>query len=203
MKPLVNKHIFWAIVPFFLSLFIMSFIGNSSNEKPHSIEIVKPSDGFDFPVGKPDAKGYYNAQKFGKNNHLGDDWNGTGGGNTDYGDPVYSVSNGTVTEAVQFYGGWGKVIRVAHEWNESGKLKEVESLYAHMDTMLVKVGDQVNKGQLIGKIGNAEGIYYAHLHLEIRDGIGYGLGGGYSADTRGYLDPTAFIKAHRKIDIIH
>lgn len=26
------------------------------------------SDGFDFPVGKPDAKGYYNAQKFGKSN---------------------------------------------------------------------------------------------------------------------------------------
>jgi len=174
MKPLVNKHIFWAIVPFILSLFIMSFVGNSANEKPYSIEIVKPSDGFDFPVGKPDAKGYYNAQKFGKNNHLGDD-------------------------AVQFYGGWGKVIRVAHEWNESGKLKKVESLYAHMDTMLVKVGDQVNKGQLIGKIGNAEGIYYAHLHLEIRDGIGYELGGGYGTNTKGYLDPTAFIKAHRRI----
>ena len=28
-------------------------------------------DGFDFPVGKPDAKGYYNAQPFMKNTHLG------------------------------------------------------------------------------------------------------------------------------------
>ncbi len=27
-------------------------------------------------------RGYYNAQVFGKNNHLGDDWNGVGGGNT-------------------------------------------------------------------------------------------------------------------------
>lgn len=177
----------------------MSFVGNPSTENPVINTMTKSSEGFDFPVGKPDAKGYYNAQKFGKNNHLGDDWNGNGGGNTDYGDPIYSISNGTVTEAVQFYGGWGKVIRIAHEWYESGKQKKVESLYAHMDTMLVKVGDQVNKGQLIGKIGNAEGIYYAHLHLEIRDGIGYELGGGYSTNTKGYLDPTAFIKSHRII----
>lgn len=177
----------------------MSFVDNSESRMSFVGTVSKLSDGFDFPVGKPDAKGYYNAQKFGKNNHLGDDWNGNGGGNTDYGDPIYSISNGTVTEAVQFYGGWGKVIRIAHEWSELGKLKKVESLYAHMDTMLVKVGDQVGKGQLIGKIGNAEGIYYAHLHLEIRDGIGYELGGGYSTITKGYLDPTAFIKAHRTL----
>jgi len=199
MKTLINKHIVWAIVPFLLALFIMSFVDSVPSKFVFAKGPVKLSDGFDFPVGKPDAKGYYNAQKFGKNNHLGDDWNGNGGGNSDYGDPIYSISNGTVTEAVQFYGGWGKVVRIAHEWNESGKSKKVESLYAHMDTMLVKVGDNVSKGQLIGKIGNAEGIYYAHLHLEIRDGIGYALGGGYSTNTKGYLDPTAFIKSHRKI----
>ena len=38
---------------------------------------------FDFPVGKPDGKGYYNAQKFMENNHLGDDWNSVTGGNSD------------------------------------------------------------------------------------------------------------------------
>ncbi|HEY9169431.1 MAG TPA: hypothetical protein VIN72_08085 [Lutibacter sp.] len=36
------------------------------------------SDGSDFPVGKPNAKGYYDAQPFGKNRHLGSDWNGKG-----------------------------------------------------------------------------------------------------------------------------
>ncbi|MFM9984043.1 MAG: hypothetical protein ACKVOK_02335, partial [Flavobacteriales bacterium] len=60
--------------------------------------------GFDFPIGKPNAKGYYNAQGFGKNDHLGDDWNGIGGGNTDMGDPVYAVSDGLVTESVNYFG---------------------------------------------------------------------------------------------------
>jgi len=49
------------------------------------------SDGFDFPIGKPNARGYYNAQKFQENNHLGDDWNGVGGGNSDLGDAIYTI----------------------------------------------------------------------------------------------------------------
>ncbi len=37
------------------------------------------ANAFDYPVGKPDAVGYYNAQPFGKNHHLGDDWNAVTG----------------------------------------------------------------------------------------------------------------------------
>ena len=157
------------------------------------------SEGFDYPVGKPDARHYYNAQAFGTNNHLGDDWNGRDGGNTDLGDPVYSISNGVVTQSVNFFGGWGKVVRIAHAWKENDEMKMVESLYAHMDTMLVKKGQWLRKGDVIGKIGTAEGHYLAHLHLEIRDCAGMELGGGYSKNTIGFLDPTAFIKGHRSI----
>lgn len=154
------------------------------------------ADGFDFPVGPPDAKAYYNAQPFGKNLHLGDDWNGVGGGNSDLGDPVYSVAHGKVVEAVDHGGGWGKVIRVVHRLKE----QEVESLYAHLDTMLVEEGDFVERGKQIGTIGNADGVYWAHLHLEIRSQKGMPLGGGYSADTVGYVDPTAFIEQQRPRD---
>jgi len=72
------------------------------------------ADGFDYPVGKPNAKGYYNAQGFAGTTHLGDDWNAVTGGNSDLGDPIYAVANGYVNFAEDLAGGWGNVIRVWH-----------------------------------------------------------------------------------------
>jgi murein DD-endopeptidase MepM/ murein hydrolase activator NlpD len=157
------------------------------------------ANGFDFPVGKPDSKGYYNAQGFGKNDHLGDDWNGNGGGNTDMGDPIYAISDGLVTESVNYFGGWGNVTRVVHAWKRGDVIELRESLYAHGKELKVKRGNWVKRGQEIATIGNAEGVYLAHLHLEIRDSIGMNVGPGYSTNRNGYLDPTAFIKAHRTL----
>jgi murein DD-endopeptidase MepM/ murein hydrolase activator NlpD len=151
-------------------------------------------DGFDFPVGKPDGKGYYNAQPFLKNNHLGDDWNAVTGGNSDLGDPIYAIANGYVVFSKDAGSGWGNVIRVMHQLNDS---TYVESLYAHCDTMLVQSKEGIKRGQKIATIGNANGAYYAHLHLEIRDSVEMEVGGGYSSFYTGYVDPTAFIKAHR------
>lgn len=147
---------------------------------------------FDFPVGKPAAKGYYNAQKFQENQHLGDDWNGVRGGNTDLGDPIYSIANGYVCFAEDIGGGWGNVIRILHLHKDT----LYESIYAHTDTLLVTKGDYVKKGVQIATIGTADGTYLAHLHLEIRDSIAMNIGPGYSIDTRGYLDPTLFINEH-------
>lgn len=167
------------------------------SESPQSIFTPPPADGFDFPVGPPEAKGYYNAQVFGKNDHLGDDWNGTGGGNSDLGDPVFSIGNGIVTFAEDVRGGWGRVLRIAHNVGSWEAPELIESLYGHLDTMLLSEGDTVQRGQQIGAIGNAHGIYFAHLHLEIRDTLGLPIGPGYDSETDGYLHPTAFIRAHR------
>lgn len=150
---------------------------------------------FDFPVGKPDAKGYYNAQKFGANLHLGDDWNAVTGGNSDLGDPIFSIANGYVDFAENYGGGWGNVIRITHHLPDGQK---IESLYAHCDTIFVQMNKWVKRGDKIGTIGTANGAYLAHLHLEIRDSL-MPIGGGYSDDQAGFLDPTHFIKSHRKI----
>lgn len=156
-----------------------------------------PADGFDFPVGPPDAKKYYNAQGFQVNNHLGEDWNGVGGGNTDKGDPVYATAIGIVTDALDNGEGWGNVVRMQHNIGTAEQPRLIESLYAHLDTMLVQPGDTLRRGQQLGKIGDAHGAYWAHLHFEMRHQVGNGIGGGYSTDTTGFLVPTKFIRAHR------
>ncbi len=154
------------------------------------------SSGFDYPVGKPDAKGYYDAQPYGQNTHLGNDWNSNKGGNSDLGDPVYSISEGYVSCVQDFGGGWGNVVRMVH-CLDTVKHVYVKSLYAHFQEILVKKGQFVKRGTQIGKIGNCNGHYYAHLHFEIRRKADMELGGGYSSDTTGFFDPTAFIKKHR------
>lgn len=157
---------------------------------------LPPLDGFDWPVGPPDGQGYYDAQPFGKNRHLGSDWNGRGGGDSDYGDPVFAVAAGRVTEVADHAGGWGLLVRVAHR-DPGDPAGTVESLYAHLSAAAVVVGQDLARGERLGAIGDADGAYVAHLHLELRDRAGLPLGPGYSAKTDGYLDPSAFIAAHR------
>lgn len=152
------------------------------------------SNGFDYPVGKPNANGYFNAQKFQENNHLGDDWNGVGGGNSDLGDPIYAITNGYISEAKDYKGGWGNVVRIVHLHNN----KLYESLYAHCDSLFAEPNTFVKKGEQIGTIGNCNGTYYAHLHLELRDSIAMDIGDGYSTNTTGYLNPSEFIKQNRQ-----
>lgn len=170
-------------------------------EAAPSLPVQPPVDtlwatNFVYPVGPNcSSKGYYNAQGFGKNTHLGDDWNGTGGGNTDLGDTVYAIANGYITQAEDLYGGWGNVVRIVHFLPKEHELApDVESLYAHLDEVFATKDNWVKKGEPIGTIGTAHGQYYAHLHLEIRSEAGLPLGGGYSTDTTGYLNPTLFIR---------
>lgn len=170
------------------------------DKQTDSIQIQFSSDfiatAFDYPVGKPNAKGYYNAQKFKENNHLGDDWNANTGGNTDLGDSIYAIADGYVVHAFNHKGGWGKVIRIVHKMPNN---RYVESLYAHCDSILVTEKTFVKRGDKIGTIGTADGRYLAHLHFELRNQIGMPLGGGYSENTQGYMDPTQFIKENRTI----
>lgn len=158
---------------------------------------ANPARRFAFPVGGGTAREYYDAQPFGENRHLGSDWNGTGGGDTDRGDPVLAIADGVVISARDHRGGWGRVVRIVHNAGTAKAPRYVESLYAHLATMSVRRGSAVRRGQVIGTIGTAHGRYRAHLHLELRSRIGLALGRGYGERTAGQLDPTAFIRARR------
>lgn len=76
-------------------------------DRPRHLTLPPPrlADGFDFPVGKPDARGYYKARGFSANGHPGEDWDGIGGGDSDFNDPVNSISDGEVIFASDAHSG--------------------------------------------------------------------------------------------------
>lgn len=158
------------------------------------------ADGFDIPVGKPDGEGYYRSRGYRANGHLGEDWNGKRGGNTDLGDPVYSVAHGIVVFAENFGHGWGNVVIVRHAYDEGGQRRFVDSLYGHLDRILVRDAQQLRRGQQLGTVGTGGGLYEAHLHLEMRKDIRVGMARHrFPKDDTVYWSPVDFIAAHRHL----
>ncbi|MEZ5327500.1 MAG: M23 family metallopeptidase [Verrucomicrobiales bacterium] len=162
---------------------------------------VPLADGFDYPVGKPDGQGYYVFRGYWPNGHLGEDWNGNGGGNTDLGDPVYATGDGLVVFSQDYRRGWGNVIILRHAYRErDGQVQYIDSLYGHLDRREVNIKDIVKRGQQIGTIGTAHGKYYAHLHFEIRKNLRIGMArSSYDKGYSSYHSPRTFINAHRKL----
>lgn len=163
---------------------------------------ARMADGFDFPVGKPDAYGYYVYRGFSQYGHLGEDWNGNGGGNTDEGDPVYSIANGVVVFSEDYKRGWGNVVIIRHAYREkNGQVNFIDSLYGHLKVRSVKMGQQVSRGQLVGTIGRGPyRMYAAHLHFEIRKDLRVGMRRDlYPKTYTTYHVPRTFINAHRRL----
>jgi hypothetical protein len=77
------------------------------------------------------------------------------------GTPVYAVATGTVSRAMTLAGSYGKHIFLGHPGGR-------ESRYAHLSEMFVQAGQQVAKGQLIGKVGSTGNSTGPHLHYEDR-----------------------------------
>tara|TARA_B100000902_G_scaffold398648_1_gene466234 strand:+ start:2346 stop:3290 length:945 start_codon:yes stop_codon:yes gene_type:complete len=157
------------------------------------------ASGFDFPVGAPTGTGYYKARGFWPNGHVGEDWNGKGGGNTDLGDPVYSIGDGIVVQSRDVRRGWGNVIIIRHVFmDKNSTVKLMDSLYAHLDSRNVVLNQIVKRGQRIGAIGNNRGMYLAHLHFETRKNLSIGMHRSSFAKTySNYYSPTSFIRSHR------
>lgn len=190
--------------PFALSaavtlLLAFSWIHGSRAESSISCSIA---DGFEFPVGRPNAEGYYKARGFWPNGHLGEDWNGRKGGNTDLGDPVTAMGNGVVVYSDDFKMGWGNVVIIRHAYREkNGRVYFVDSLYGHLERRMVRLYEKVRRGQQIGTIGRGpRNMYYAHLHFEVRKNLAIGMNRSkYPRDYSSYHSPTHFINANRNL----
>ena len=158
------------------------------------------ADGFDFPVGKPEAEGYYKARGFRSGGHMGEDWDGVRGGDTDLKDPIYCIGEGIVVFARDVHLGWGNVVIVRHAYRESGAVKHIDSLYGHLNSILVHRGQKLSRGQQLGTMGTAHGQYDAHLHLEIRKNLEIGMSRSkFQKNFSNYYDPSQFIASHRHL----
>ncbi len=76
------------------------------------------------------------------------------------GTPVKSSEGGIVIYS-GWYGGYGKVVIIDHS-------KGFSTLYAHMDSIAVKVGDKLKQGEVVGYEGATGYSTGPHLHFEVR-----------------------------------
>lgn len=77
------------------------------------------------------------------------------------GTPVYASGDGVVMTVEKNKGGYGNMIEIDH------KVDGLSSRYAHLQTMNVKKGQQVKRGELIGTVGSTGLSTGPHLHYEI------------------------------------
>ncbi|WP_041840615.1 M23 family metallopeptidase [Actinoplanes friuliensis] len=91
------------------------------------------------------------------------------------GTPYKAVHAGKVKSA-GYMGGYGYAVTVEHS-------DGTEMIYAHSRRLLVKTGDVVKAGQVMGEVGNTGYSYGTHLHLEVH------VGGNPT-------DPIVFLREH-------
>lgn len=79
-----------------------------------------------------------------------------------FGTPVAAADRGVVLRAGWNNQGYGLFVVIDHNI-------DYVTLYAHLSEILVKEGDVVAQGQVIGKVGSTGNSTGPHLHFEIRD----------------------------------
>jgi len=76
------------------------------------------------------------------------------------GTPIYATGNGTVERLKSRMSGYGKVVKIDHGYG-------YETLYAHMSKIIVRPGQKVKRGEIIGYVGNTGRSTGPHLHYEV------------------------------------
>ncbi|MBI4739066.1 M23 family metallopeptidase, partial [Candidatus Woesearchaeota archaeon] len=122
--------------------------------------------------------------------------------NMDAGAPVYAIGSGVVTWAARRGDIWRNIIIIKHDPLPDGT--KVCARYAHVEDMLVAVGDRVARGQQIASVGQSggSGANY-HLHFDIsttnilKENPGHWPGKEVNGVYQHYVDPKAFLESHR------
>lgn len=78
------------------------------------------------------------------------------------GDPIFATGDAVVEkiDRGRAHAGYGQQILLNHDFG-------YKTRYAHLSRILVKPGDRVTRGQIIGEMGNTGGSTSPHLHYEV------------------------------------
>lgn len=76
------------------------------------------------------------------------------------GTPIYASGDGVVTKVKYSYAGYGRQVEIDHGFGYKTK-------YAHMQKYIVREGQKVKRGELIGYVGNSGASTAPHLHYEV------------------------------------
>ncbi|WP_235442137.1 DUF5930 domain-containing protein [Rhabdonatronobacter sediminivivens] len=88
--------------------------------------------------------------------HNGLDWAGPRG------TPIHATADGVVTQAGR-QGGYGNLVIIRHDFG-------IETYYAHLNSVNVRAGQRVSRGDRIGGMGTTGQSTGVHLHYEVRVG---------------------------------
>ena len=110
---------------------------------------------------------------------------------TDYGAPcgasIRAINYGEVVKIYDQPGGGGHIVEISHG--------RYHSLYEHLSSDSVSVGDHINRGQVIAKAGSTGSAKGCHLHLTITDTNKPDKGWGTQT-----INPVTFFKMMRQED---
>jgi murein DD-endopeptidase MepM/ murein hydrolase activator NlpD len=81
--------------------------------------------------------------------------------NTSFKEPIIATGTGIIVSASNKGNGYGNCVQIKHPLG-------YKSLYAHLNKILVEVGQNVSKGDTIGLAGSTGRSTAVHLHYEIR-----------------------------------
>jgi murein DD-endopeptidase MepM/ murein hydrolase activator NlpD len=77
------------------------------------------------------------------------------------GTPIYATADGSISDAGYNSGGYGNLVKIDHG-------RGIETRYGHLSAILVRPGQRVTRGQMIGRMGSSGRSTGSHLHYEVR-----------------------------------
>ena len=77
------------------------------------------------------------------------------------GTEIYATGDGVISKVKRSKRGYGNYVKINHGFG-------YETLYAHMSKYIVKKGQKVKRGEVIGYVGNSGISTAPHLHYEVR-----------------------------------